>query len=248
MIERIANWRNLENSWLWPYPSTLDLRELCEAKLEELIKPEELVLDVGSCEGRWRSTCSRGGAAYLTLDYLNWLSNYGLSKRKLVTDLPDMFGDCRQICLADSSVDKILLFDVLEHIDRPELAIRQLVNTLKPGGMLFLTVPYLIEIHGGENNEDDWYRFTPASLKSLASEAGLRNIAINYVGAFGSSLSTLVSGYFIRNLNYRPGLSRYVWMAFGALFVLLTKLMRGKLDTWDLAERTPTHFFMIALK
>ena len=112
---------------------------------------------------------------------------------------------------------------------------------------MFLTVPYLLEIHGGENNDDDWLRFTPASLKLLASVAGLRNIEINCVNAFASRISILVSGYFIRNLNYRTGLSRYIWMLFGALFILLIKLMRGRLDKWDLAERTPAHVFMIAL-
>jgi len=53
--------------------------------------------------------------------------------------------------LRDDSFDLVLLFEVLEHVMKPEVVLEEISRVLKPSGILFLTVPnrfYPFETHG----------------------------------------------------------------------------------------------------
>jgi len=53
--------------------------------------------------------------------------------------------------LRNGSFDLVLLFEVLEHVLKPEVVLKEIDRVLKPTGILFLTVPnrfYLFETHG----------------------------------------------------------------------------------------------------
>ncbi len=53
--------------------------------------------------------------------------------------------------LKEGSFDLVLLFEVLEHVIAPNIAIKEINRILKPGGLLFLTVPnrfFFFETHG----------------------------------------------------------------------------------------------------
>jgi ubiquinone/menaquinone biosynthesis C-methylase UbiE len=55
--------------------------------------------------------------------------------------------------LKDKSFDLILLFEVLEHSINPTDLIKEIYRVLKPGGLLFLTVPnrfFVFETHGAK--------------------------------------------------------------------------------------------------
>ena len=55
------------------------------------------------------------------------------------------------IPLRDDSFDLVTLFEVLEHVMKPEVVLKEINRVLKPNGILFLTVPnrfYPIETHG----------------------------------------------------------------------------------------------------
>lgn len=56
-----------------------------------------------------------------------------------------------QIPLHDGIFDLVLLFEVLEHVMNPALVLNEINRLLKPGGILFVTVPnrfYPFETHG----------------------------------------------------------------------------------------------------
>jgi ubiquinone/menaquinone biosynthesis C-methylase UbiE len=50
-------------------------------------------------------------------------------------------GDARMLPFADGSFDRVIAAEVLEHIPDDEVAVRELVRVLRPGGMLAVTVP-----------------------------------------------------------------------------------------------------------
>jgi len=55
------------------------------------------------------------------------------------------------IPLRDDSFDLVLLFEVLEHVMKPEVVLKEISRVLKTNGILFLTVPnrfYPFETHG----------------------------------------------------------------------------------------------------
>jgi len=75
--------------------------------------------------------------------------------------------------ISDNSVENIYCSDALEHVSRPWDAIKQFHRVLLPGGVVFLTVPFVWHFHGHQSNKDDWrsrvdfWRFTPHALESL---------------------------------------------------------------------------------
>lgn len=79
--------------------------------------------------------------------------------------------------IADNFFDRIVCTEVLEHTLNPFSAVDEMYRILKPGGYLFITVPFNFRIHGPL---PDCWRFTEHGLKSLLNRfqiVKLREIA-----------------------------------------------------------------------
>jgi SAM-dependent methyltransferase len=123
-------------------------------------------------------------------------------------DLPDNIyqapqlpwnGDC--IPLQDASIDSALLTEVLEHCPDPEAVLRDVGRVLKPGGFIFLTVPFIWPIHTVPHDE---FRYTPFALRRLLEHAGFQNPIIEATGGRHAVLA-LTLGLWVRR---RPLTSR----------------------------------------
>ncbi len=86
----------------------------------------------------------------------------------------DLDLDLCAIALPDRSVDCVLCIEVLEHCGDPFLAARELQRILRPGGALFLTVPFIASYHGHKASQSgsheefpDYWRFTHQGLEKL---------------------------------------------------------------------------------
>lgn len=80
---------------------------------------------------------------------------------------PDIIGDIHALPFADNSIDSIVCLSVLEHIEDPMLACREMYRVLKPQGALFLYVPFLFYYHAEKGYYKDYWRFTEDSLHLL---------------------------------------------------------------------------------
>jgi len=92
---------------------------------------------------------------------------------------PDLEWDGRTIPLADASVDTALLTEVLEHCPDAGAVLKEVHRVLRPGGFLFLTVPFIWPIHDVPHDE---FRYTPFSLRRILEGAGFRNSSIEATG------------------------------------------------------------------
>ena len=81
----------------------------------------------------------------------------------------DVIGDLCAMPLHGSSVDGMILTEVLEHCEHPFNAIREVRRVLKPGGLLLVTSPFVWPWHGTEEYRDFW-RFTPDAWRLLLKE------------------------------------------------------------------------------
>jgi SAM-dependent methyltransferase len=71
--------------------------------------------------------------------------------------------DAHSIPFPDDSIDAIFSNAVLEHVRKPWVVADEMWRVLKPGGMVFIAVPFLNVIH----DEEDYYRFTDRGLRVL---------------------------------------------------------------------------------
>lgn len=91
----------------------------------------------------------------------------------IVADIHSLPSDWRH------SFTGILCSEVLEHVERPWVALPKLVDVLIPGGTIVITTLQCFPVHGFPN---DYYRFTESGLRVLLQDAGFVDIEVASAG------------------------------------------------------------------
>lgn len=81
---------------------------------------------------------------------------------------PDIIADIHNLPFDDSSKESIICMAVLEHVENPLLAMKELYRVLQPGGKLFIYVPFLFYYHAETGYYKDYWRFTKDTLEMFA--------------------------------------------------------------------------------
>jgi len=83
-----------------------------------------------------------------------------------IVDYPstDVLGIGEALPFKDNSFDAVFSLSVLEHVKDPFLCAKEIMRVLKPGGDLYVAVPFLQPFHGYPNH---FYNMTSSGLKNL---------------------------------------------------------------------------------
>jgi SAM-dependent methyltransferase len=111
---------------------------------EQIRRPDGLKLNVGSASQRF-------DIRTVNLDLL------------IGRDV-DLQADLMRLPLRDESVESIICTGVLEHVTDPHCAVREMFRVLRPGGRLFVEVPFMQTLHASPK---DFSRWTPDGLRQL---------------------------------------------------------------------------------
>jgi len=79
----------------------------------------------------------------------------------------DIVGDAHCLPFKDASVDMVLFKNVIEHIRNPDTAMKEIKRVLKPGGYLYIKLPFLQPFHAVP---DDFQRHSWEGMKELLKE------------------------------------------------------------------------------
>ena len=138
-----------------------------EDKMIKIFSEKESVLDIGGGLRVLKEKNNRYAESR------EWLREYVAKVDYKVLDPvdtfhPDIVGDIHALPLADNSQDAILCMAVLEHVENPIQAMKEMYRVLKPGGYCFIYVPFLYYYHAEKGYYGDYWRFTKDSLAILA--------------------------------------------------------------------------------
>ncbi len=81
-------------------------------------------------------------------------------------DQVDLLADAHMLPFSDESFDAVYSNAVLEHVQRPWVVAKEIYRILRPGGKIFINVPFLNIIH----DTHDYFRFTDRGLDILFSD------------------------------------------------------------------------------
>ena len=109
------------------------------------------VLDLGAGRAPFKKFF-KNATKYIKLDKFN----HG--------DKPDIIADAAKIPLKNSSIDSVVCFQLLEHVQDPQKVINEIYRVLKKNGTCLLTTHMAAALHG---EPYDYFRFTKYALKDV---------------------------------------------------------------------------------
>jgi len=101
----------------------------------------------------------------------------------------------------DNSFDSTLCLNVLEHIYDTRFVLDQMFRTLKPGGTLHVSVPFIFRVHG---HPDDYSRHTSSWWRETMERTGFSSMTIQPL-VWGKSTAAML----IRGNGMMPAVNRW---------------------------------------
>lgn len=132
----------------------------------------------------------------------------------------------------DESFDSALCSAVLEHLEEPELALRECARVLRPGAYGVFTVPLMWHLH---EEPRDFFRFTRHGIAHLLAKAELEVVEMVPLSGFWVSFGQMLA-YVLhrrnRGLVRKTRLVPIVGAAVQAGSLLLDRVDRAEQWTW----------------
>jgi SAM-dependent methyltransferase len=142
------------------------------------VPPPGRLLDVGCAEGYFLDAAAEVGWETYGVELSECAGSRALAKGHRV-----LFGEVSDAGWADGFFQVITLWDVLEHLDEPQTALRKLSELLAPDGLLLVMTPDLSSTVARALGERWWsvvdmhlHYFTPRTLTLLLRRCGLRPV------------------------------------------------------------------------
>ena len=104
----------------------------------------------------------------------------------------DLIGSADALPMPDGTVEAILSSQVIEHLPDPEKAIAEAARVLQPGGLLFLSWPYLYPIHAPPW---DFARLSEFAMDRMLAAHGLELVERRNLGGFWYLLGAVTPIY-----------------------------------------------------
>jgi SAM-dependent methyltransferase len=178
----------IESSGFWSLGRSSEiLKEINTLGIRSLV-------EVGAGSGDVCANIASSELDVLAIEPL-WNGCLSLAKRQITT----ICATLEELKLPDESVSAYGSFDVLEHLEHPEVLVSEFYRTLELGGYLLVTVPtgswlwgYMDEILGHQR------RYKRSEIEDLLQKAGFTVISSRYV-----FFSLVIPAFIIRAVPYR---------------------------------------------
>jgi len=113
-----------------------------------------------------------------------------------------IYSPIHDIPVADGEFDGVICNAVLEHVANPVEVVREIHRVLRPGGHLYLCVPFLQPEH---LDPTDFQRYTKDGLRKLVTDEGFEVVKLEGVHSVYTTLAWIVESWLQSHdsLSYR---------------------------------------------
>jgi len=228
--EKWSKWRAMNYSY---FSSVLDNLSL---------STESLVMDIGAGNRPFRDLLDN--FSLISVDF------YPYPEIDICCDIS------KKLPIQSNIADCIILSNVLEHMNEPELTLKECHRILKSGGVLIVTVPFIIKIH---QSPHDYYRYTKFGLQYLLDKVEFSEVSISEIGTF-SDVFELFNHSYWKNMSYKFSktgfIRRNIFRIVKKIDSIITKIKVNALDKIILSDKclqdksadTPQGYGFIARK
>ena len=176
-FDQVADqWENLQASF---YSEKVRDRALAAAA----VKSGATAADIGCGSGFITEGLIRAGLHVIAVDQSEAMLAAMKRKFAAIGGVDYRCGEAEQLPISANAVDYAFANMYLHHLERPPVAIKEMVRILKPGGTLVITD---LDSHTSEflrdEHHDRWLGFDRGDIRQWFREAGLGCVTIDCVG------------------------------------------------------------------
>lgn len=152
----------------------------------------------------------------------------------------DLFGTAYDIPAEAESFDSAICTAVLEHLEEPEIALRECFRVLKHNSYAIYSMPFIWHLH---EEPRDFYRYSKYGLKYLFEKAGFEIVEIKALSGFWVTFGQL----FVYNI-YRFNIGPLRWLHIVDAIGLFIQMVAYGLDQIDRTEIWTWMYMVVAKK
>ncbi len=105
----------------------------------------------------------------------------------------DVVGTADRLPFGDGALACVVSQEVFEHLADPVRAAREVLRVLRPGGLFYLQVPFVIGFHSGPH---DYWRFTHKGIEQLLRSSGFEVLEVAAAVGAGTSMYRISVEFF----------------------------------------------------
>jgi SAM-dependent methyltransferase len=148
----------------------------------------------------------------------------------------DVVADAYELPYAEGVVDAVHCEAVLEHLEFPEEAVREMYRVLRPGGRLFAATPFLQAFHG---YPDHYQNFTLTGHVRLFERAGFSVLSSGTCVGPTFAMRDLGANYFRKSVPGVSGkLASALWSIATLPILYLDRFINRRSQSVDIASTT----------
>lgn len=146
-------------------------------------------LDLGAGSAKYKEIIKEKATEYITFDMVPG-------------ENIDVVGDVLNLPFENESFQTVISTQVLEHVEKPWIMIKEIHRILKPGGVCVLTTPFITPYHP---DPTDYFRYTTDGLNSLFKNEGFQVIDCDYYGRAFTVLAEMIRFVFFNRYKKKVG-------------------------------------------
>jgi len=151
--------------------------------------------------------------------------------------------DVHKLPFETGSVDAVIAEMLFEHLEHPEAVIQEIERVLKRGGLLYITVPFMLGFH---SSPGDYRRWTTTGLRTLLRGFNERKLGV----AMGptNALTYAIREWLSLALSFNSGTLYQLWTLFFLVILAPLNLLDFLFARFKAAENFCYAFYFIGTK